>query len=440
MKALLAPLITLLLFASPHTHAQDLPRRSFLGLHLEPLTDDIRNLKGIEGKAGVLVNDIVPNSTAAAAGFKKGDVLLRLNDQQISDPAAAVSYVGEQRSTSTFTYELIRNKKTLTGKAVFKSYPTETYPDLDVVYTAAKSEAGLHRIILTKPRAAKAKLPLVVFIGGIGCYSLDAPMDTSRSELLLLNSLARSGFITARLEKPGIGDGAGHSKKCSEISFEEETGAYVAAIRKLKERSDVDPASVYVIGHSMGGVFAPMVAQQTAISGIIAYGTIGSNFPEYLVKTRRTIGEANNWPPEQTDDYVKSSCECANWYFADKLTTEQASAKKAICKDFLPVFDMRSRSYNDQLYAANIPALWKDYTGRVLLLWGESDFVASRQDHEILAAAINFYHKGHASFVPVKNADHGMQLASSFQAALAGPGPYNKEVGNIIRSWLRTQS
>jgi pimeloyl-ACP methyl ester carboxylesterase len=366
--------------------------------------------------------------------------LIRLNNELLRGPNNAVSYVGTQQSGSSFRYELIREKKHINGKAVFKPFPKEKYPDLEVIYTDVKSATGLQRILLTKSVKQAGRMPLIVFIGGIGCYSLDVPQDTGRSELMLLNGLARNGFLTARLEKPGMGDAAGHSKPCSQISFDEETDAYVAAIRKLKQRSDVDADAVYIIGHSMGGVFAPKIAQQTRIRGIVAYGTIGSNFPEYLVKTRRTIGEAYGWTPDETDTYVKDYCECACFYFAEKMSTEEATRKKPACRDYLSVFDFRSRAYNDQLYATNIPGQWKGYGGHVLLLWGESDFISSHDDHELLAGAINFYHPDAAMFQTIKNADHGMNIAASFQAARTGSGPYNKDIGDVILSWLRRQS
>jgi pimeloyl-ACP methyl ester carboxylesterase len=190
----------------------------------------------------------------------------------------------------------------------------------------------------------------------------------------------------------------------------------------------------------MGGVFAPKIAAQTPIRGIVAYGTIGSGFMEYLVKTRRTIGEAFGWTPDVTDAYIKDYCECAGYYFVEKMTTEEAAGKKPVCREYLSVFDFRSRAYNDQLYAINIPGLWKPFAGRALLLWGESDYISSRDDHELLAKAINFYHPNAARFQTVKNADHGMNVATSFQATRSSAGPYNQEVGALILSWLRSQS
>jgi uncharacterized protein len=436
MKKLLLNIVLLLPFVAD---AQDLPRRSFLGVQMENITDDVKKIMGIQENYGVLINGTVPGSSAEAAGFKKGDILLSINGQQLPNVQEAVSIVAAQKRNSEFSYELIRDKKKVSGRSTFKPYPTEKYAGIITEYAEVRTATGIQRMIITRPED-KAKHPVVIFIGGIGCYSLDMPFDSTASEVQLLNKLTRSGFIVARVEKPGMGDGAGYSKKCSEITFTEEKDVYVQAIKDLRQRSDVQPESIHIIGHSMGGVMAPLVAMETPVKGIVAYGTIGSNFIEYLLKTRRTIGEAYNWSMEETDTYVKDACECASYYFIEKMTTAEAAKKKQICGDYLSVFDLRSRKYNDELYAFNFPTLWTAYTGKALLLWGKSDFISAREDHEILAKTVNRAHPGNATLAYVDNADHGMNYATSFSTALNSPGKYNPAVGDTILAWLKANS
>jgi hypothetical protein len=189
----------------------------------------------------------------------------------------------------------------------------------------------------------------------------------------------------------------------------------------------------------MGGVFAPLVAELTSIKGIIAYGTIGSNFIEYLAKTRRTIGEAYNMAPEETDQLVKDFCECAHYYFVEKMTSKEAADKKTICGEYMNLFDLRSRTYNDELFAYNIPQLWKSYEGQALMVWGESDYISSKEDHQIITNSINYYHPGHGEFITIPDADHGMYLATSFQTAVNNKGPYNSTAGENILTWLQSQ-
>jgi hypothetical protein len=416
-----------------------LPRRAYLGIRMENLKEDVREIMQLGSAEGILITEVFPRSTAFEAGITKGDVLTTINGNHVGSTQAVLALLADIPPGSTFEFELLRDKKSVKGKAVFKTFPEEQYPDLEVIYTETQASTGLLRIILTKPGHAAGRLPVVAFIGGMGCYSLDSPFDTTTSEVQLTNKLARSGYLCARLEKPGMGDNARHSKACAEVSLEEETDGYVQSIRTLKGRPDVDSNAIYIIGHSMGGVFAPLVAKQTALKGIIAYGTFGSSLLEYLPKTRRTIAEAYQMTPDETDDFIRESNECTAYYFIEKMTTAQVTAKNAGCQEMLSVFDFRSRAYNDQLYALNFPALWKPFTGKALMVWGGSDYISSEEDHRILTNTVNYYHPGHATFLTIDRTTHGMQTASDFREARENPGAYNPEVGRAIAAWISKQ-
>lgn len=416
---------------------EQLPRRVFLGIRMENVTDDMRRIMGVGDGPAVLLSEILPGGSAEKSGWRKGDLLTTLNGIQVGTTADVIAELANHQSGSSITYRLLREKKPVAGKLKLIGWPGERYPDLDVEYTAHRTVNGVQRAILTRPRnKGSGRLPLVAFIGGIGCYSLDSPLDTARSETQLLNGLSRKGFACARLEKPGMGDAARSSTGCGEVSFMNEMTGYAEMIQQLKQRPDIDSTDVTIIGHSMGGLFAPLIAQRTPVQRIIAYGTIGSNFMEYLAKTRRTIAEANGWDAERTDAFIKDYCECAVWYFADKLSTARTVEKKPACAEYVGIFDLRSRAYNDELYALNIPTAWKGLKARTLLLWGEADYISARHDHEILRDMIQQANPGSVTFKEIPDADHGMNQADDFKAAVAGSGPYQTGVGRVIADWL----
>jgi uncharacterized protein len=416
--------------------AQELKRRPFLGIQMSKVDDDTKRVMGLAEARGVLLQEVFPNSTAAAAGLLKGDVLLSINGKPVNSPAEGVAIVGALAADSRFTYEFIRKGQTINGKAVIKAMPPEKHDGIEMIYTAVQTMNGLQRLIVSKPQGS-GRHPVLLFIGGIGCYSLDSPFDTLRSEVQLLSTLTRAGYVCVRAEKPGVGDNR-QCTPCEKMTFDNEVSGYAEAVKKIKTMDYADSASVFVFGHSMGGVMAPLVAKSQKVKGIIAYGTIGSNFIEYLAKTRRTIASSYNMSPEETDDYIRDYCECAGWYFVDGLTTEQAAARKKDCGEYLSVFDLRSRDYNRQLYALNVPGAWKSFSGKALLLYGEQDFVASKEDHRIIADAVNHYHPGHAIMQVVSGASHGMTAASSFEEARTNTGRYHPGVGEIVLNWLKS--
>lgn len=416
-------------------NAQTLERRAFLGVRMETVTDDVQRIMQLPSRAGVLLNEVFPGSTAAATGWQRGDVWLMLNNDSLRTPGQAAELVGRYRAGAGFTYQLLRTGQLVKGEGKFTAYPNEQYADLDLTYSQVNSVAGTHRVILARAKNASGAMPAVLFLPGVGCYSLDSPFDTSRAELQLLNMLTRKGFVTMRIDRTGTGDSRG--KPCSEISFEEELDAYVQAIRMLKHQPGVDSTQIYLIGHSMGGVMAPLASAQSQVKGIIAYGTIGSNFLEYFLKTRRTIAQAYDMTPAEADDFTKQCGECIGLYFVDHLTPEEANAKRPYCAELLDVFNTRARSFWDELYALNIPQAWSDFSGKALLLYGETDYVASREDHEIIAWALNHSHPHHAQMRIVPESTHGMERASTFSQARTQPGGYNPAVGTMILDWLK---
>jgi serine protease Do len=57
--------------------------RAYLGIHPEDLTPTLAKAFGFSQASGVLVGDVLPDTPAAKAGLKKGDVILKLNGQPV---------------------------------------------------------------------------------------------------------------------------------------------------------------------------------------------------------------------------------------------------------------------------------------------------------------------------------------------------------------------
>src|SRR4051812_8056 len=54
--------------------------------------------------------------------------------------------------------------------------PHEPPPHQETMYKAAGAAGPRRRVIITKPKR-DAPTPAVLFVGGIGCYSMDYPFD-----------------------------------------------------------------------------------------------------------------------------------------------------------------------------------------------------------------------------------------------------------------------
>ena len=100
---------------------------------------------------------------------------------------------------------------------------------------------------------------------------LDVPMAADVGQPGLVRTIATRGYVTMRVEKSGVGDSEG--PPCGEIGYSQELEGYGAALAALKRHPSVDSDKVYLLGISLGGVFAPVLAGGNPVRGIIVYGT-----------------------------------------------------------------------------------------------------------------------------------------------------------------------
>src|SRR5437667_5067670 len=105
--------------------------------------------------------------------------------------------------------------------------PRESYPNVDVIYDSVTSPGGKRlRTIITKPRNAKGKLPVIFVAGWLSCDSVEAPAETKDESGLVFQGLARlPQFSLFRVDKQGVGDSEG---VCAETDFEPDLGGYWA--------------------------------------------------------------------------------------------------------------------------------------------------------------------------------------------------------------------
>src|SRR6184192_4738108 len=103
--------------------------------------------------------------------------------------------------------------------------PRESYPNVDVIYDSVTAPDGKRlRTIITKPREAKKKLPVIFVAGWLSCDSVEAPADTKDASGLVFRGLAQlPDFALFRMDKQGVGDSEG---VCSETNFDSELAGY----------------------------------------------------------------------------------------------------------------------------------------------------------------------------------------------------------------------
>jgi len=101
------------------------PQRGYLGVGLQPLDENIAEAFGLPKDRGELVRSVQPGDPAARAGIQQGDVILRVNGQEVN-PDQTVSYlIANTPVGSRVPVELIRDGKPMRVTVQVGLRPTE---------------------------------------------------------------------------------------------------------------------------------------------------------------------------------------------------------------------------------------------------------------------------------------------------------------------------
>jgi serine protease Do len=87
--------------------------RGYIGLSLQSLTPQLAESLGLTSTKGALVADVIKNSPACNAGFKKGDLMVDYEGKEIPDASSLRNAVGNASVGQTVTMSVIREGKKL---------------------------------------------------------------------------------------------------------------------------------------------------------------------------------------------------------------------------------------------------------------------------------------------------------------------------------------
>jgi pimeloyl-ACP methyl ester carboxylesterase len=256
-----------------------------------------------------------------------------------------------------------------------------------------------------------------------------------------VHGIAAAGYVTMRVDKSGLGDSQG--PPCSEIDFETELAGYRAGLRALKAMPEVDADRVFIFGHSMGGVMAPLLARDDDVRGIAVYGTIAKNFLEYLVENRRRQAPRNGEGPLTTERRQRVYTEFMVRFLIDGRTPGEIweaypHLVDAVAHTDETHFFGRHASFFHQLHATPIVEAWSHVDAFVLAIHGEYDWVSARDDHERIAVVVNAAHPGRGRFVGLTGLDHAFTAHESLEASYRSytEGARTDEPLATLRTWL----
>lgn len=124
-------------FAIPSNMARDVldqllkngeVRRGHLGIVVQPVTEDMAANLSLNNVRGLIVSQIQPGSAAERAGMKRGDVILALNGNAVSDPNSFRNDVAGTPPGNTVTLRVLREGNEQELRATLEEFKVEERP------------------------------------------------------------------------------------------------------------------------------------------------------------------------------------------------------------------------------------------------------------------------------------------------------------------------
>lgn len=215
--------------------------------------------------------------------------------------AANIQYTGKIDSTGnvigtfhqsgqTFPLNLSRNA---IEKAEVKrpQNPAKPYPYYSEEVTIVNPKANITLAgTLTLP-SKEGKYPVVVLITGSGPQNRDEELMGHKPFLVISDYLTRNGIGVLRYDDRGTYDSKGNFARSTTFDFATDVES---AVSYLKTRKEIDKKHIGLIGHSEGGIIAPMVAVNCKDVHFIVL-MAGTAIPgsELLILQQEAIGKAS---------------------------------------------------------------------------------------------------------------------------------------------------
>jgi fermentation-respiration switch protein FrsA (DUF1100 family) len=190
----------------------------------------------------------------------------------------------------------------------------------------------------------EGRFPAVILISGSGPNNRDEEHSGHKPFLVLVDYLTKKGIAVLRFDKRGIAQSTGDYKSATTLDF---TKDVQAGVDYLLTRKEIDKSKIGLMGHSEGGVIAPIVAGNSKdVNFIVMLAGTGIRGDQLMLlqkeKIERQMGVSENeiqkgqdifkgayaivLNSDTTDDNLKAKI---NSYFkvqfGDKMNEQQIS-------------------------------------------------------------------------------------------------------------------
>ena len=266
--------------------------------------------------------------------------------------------------------------------------------------------------VITRPKG-KNNLPIVILLQGSGPHNKDGQIGPNKIYQDMAWGLASQGVAVLRYDKRTYVYGKSASPKGKDITPEEEViEDAISASQLAASLPFVDAQKVFIAGHSLGGLLAPLIATRCpSVKGLILLAAPSRPQDDILKEQLHYLASLNGDTDEQLlmQQYqqIKASAPEAYWDYLDK---------------YAPIMTAHSLT---------IP---------MLFLQGERDYQVTMQDFAMWK--LGMFGKSNVTFRSYPSLNHCFMegIGKSTPMEYNHPGRVSEKVIKDIAEWAIHQS
>ncbi|WP_017733443.1 alpha/beta hydrolase family protein [Nafulsella turpanensis] len=258
----------------------------------------------------------VDSPAQGAKGLPVDSVLLKGDSLILRMTRMGVTYSGKLSKDADslsghwkqggFSIPLIMEKKEVVSLQRPQE-PSTPLPYLSQEVNFENKAAGIKLAgTFTRP-SAEGQYPAVVLVSGSGPQDRNEQIMGHQPFLVLADYLTRQGFAVLRYDDRGFGQSEGAFIKANTEDFASDAAA---AVDYLQYRPDVKAKHIGLIGHSEGGIIAPMVAAKgKPVSFIVMLAGPALPGHELILEQGETLLRQQGATPTEIESYRKAQGE-----------------------------------------------------------------------------------------------------------------------------------
>jgi pimeloyl-ACP methyl ester carboxylesterase len=298
------------------------------------------------------------------------------------------------------------------------------------------------RLVVSRPDNGTRQLSAVVFIPWLSCDPVEVADSTDDGYIRFTRDLAaRSRAVVIRVEKPGVDGSPGPD--CATSTLGDDFSAFHAGLDAAFSRTDVDTSNIFVVGGSIGGAFAVILAAESRhhLAGVVSVNSFGRTWFEHMIELERRRLTLSDSPANVLGRTMRGFETFYDAFLNRGLTPGQVLTEhpelRAIWYDSTRGQYGRSAEYFQAVQALDVDGALAALTSPALFVSSQFDWVMGAHEAEFALMTSRRSHPGLATARVYPGLSHGLHFYTSALRAFQGrQGVYEPRVAADVAAWM----